>query len=790
VEDTTVRDVDRLYAGAEASFTKWEVVKDLVDEMIDLMLNYRQSGHPGGSRSKVHSTLALMLSGAMRWDVLRPWRTWSDRFVLSAGHTIPLVYACLAVLNEAMRARHKLTGEEEFAFPSDGKYALTWEDLLVLRRHKGLPGHAEMEGKTLFLKWNTGPSGHGMPCAAGEAVALKRAGAGEVKVFAVEGEGGLTPGASHETRNTAWGLGLDNLVFLIDWNDYGIDDNAISSVVHGTPHDWFASYGWRINGTEHGSEWGPVTRAVLEAAHGGDGDHQPAMAWFKTRKGRGYLKYDNKSHGAAHPIHSEPFWTLRKEFMEKYGVEYEGVDEPAPTDAEALRAQATRNFETALSVLYRDEDLVRYLSDRLLELARSVPERIDGFNLGGKGAALLKDQKLLDFESYPETMWAKPGEQQPNRTALAKWGSWVNSYARKHYDRPLFLACSADLAESTNIAGFMKGWDDVEGWGWYKRDKNLEGTLLPQEITEFTNAGLCVGIASVNMADDPMQEFNGLYAACSTYGSFSYLKYGPMRLFSQLAQDCDLKVGKVLWIAGHSGPETAEDSRTHFGIFAPGVTQLFPDGHVIDLHPWEHNEVPVVIAAALREQAPIVALHLTRPKIEIPDREALGMDSHFAAAKGAYVLRPFRDGKPRMGTVFVQGTSTTANLVKVLPELTAAGLNVKVVAAISPQLFALQDRAWQERVASDADRWDAMVISNRSMRVTRDWVANRVVADYSLTSDWDDRWRTGGTVDEVVAEAHLSPEHILEGIERFAKEREQRIGRLRELVDAAARHDG
>jgi transketolase len=789
VKDTTATDVDRMYAEAEASFAKWEVVKDLVDEMIDLMLNYRQSGHPGGSRSKVHATLALMLSGAMRWDVLRPWRTWSDRFVLSAGHTIPLVYACLSVLNEAMRARHELTGEEDFAFPADGKYALTWEDLLDLRRNKGLPGHAEMEGKTLFLKWNTGPSGHGMPCAAGEAVALKLAGASEVKVFAVEGEGGLTPGASHETRNSAWGLGLDNLVFLIDWNDYGIDDNAISTVVNGTPEDWFASYGWRITGTEHGSEWGPVARSVLEAARGDNPGKVPSMAWFRTRKGRGYLKYDNKSHGAAHPIHSEPFWQLRKQFMEKYGVRYEGVDEPAPSDAEALRAQATRNFEIAMSVLNRDEELVRYVSDRLLEIARSVPDAVEGFNLGGDGAALYEDDKLFDFESYPEAMWAKPGEQQPNRAALSKWGAWVNSYARKNYGRPLFIACSADLADSTNISGFMKGWEDVEGWGWYQRDDNPRGTLLPQEITEFTNAGLCVGIASVNMADDPMQGFNGLWAACSTYGSFSYLKYGPMRLFSQLAQDCDLEVGKVIWIAGHSGPETAEDSRTHFGIFAPGVTQLFPEGHVIDVHPWEHNEVPVVIAAALREKAPILALHLTRPKIEIPDREALGMDSHFAAAKGAYILRPYKDGQPRMGTVFVQGTSTTANLVKVLPELDSAGLNVKVVAAISPQLFALQDAAWRERVASAADRWDAMVISNRSLRVTSDWIDNPVVAEYSMTSDWDDRWRTGGTVDEVVAEARLSPEHILEGIERFAREREQRIGRLRELVDAAERHD-
>jgi hypothetical protein len=170
-----------------------------------------------------------------------------------------------------------------------------------------------------------------------------------------------------------------------------------------------------------------------------------------------------------------------------------------------------------------------------------------------------------------------------------------------------------------------------------------------------------------------MQAFQGFWGACSTYGSFSYLKYGPMRLFSQLAQDGELKMGKVLWVAGHSGPETAEDSRTHFGIFETAVTQLFPEGHVIDLHPFEYNEVPVVLAAALKEKAPIVALHLTRPAIPIPDREALGMPSHFEAARGAYVLRPFAPGVPRGGTVFVQGTTTTANVVKILPELARAG---------------------------------------------------------------------------------------------------------------------
>jgi transketolase len=626
-----------------------------------------------------------------------------------------------------------------------------------------------------------------MPCAAGEALALKRAGCGEVKVFAVEGEGGLTPGASHETRNTAWGLGLSNLVFLVDWNDFGIDDHAVSSVVHGTPRTWFEPYGWRVVGTEQGSEWSPVTRAVLDASRGDNPGNVPNMAWFKTRKGRGYLKYDNKSHGSPHGINSEQFWELQKQFMTKYGVEFDGVDQPAPEDPEELRAQAARNFETAIGVLGRNDALVDYLSDRLLAIAAQVPDQMEGIKIGGRGAYLFEDERLYDFRNYPESLYAKPGESQPNRAALAKWGAWVNSFARREYGRPAFLACSADLADSTNISGFGKGYDDVEGWGWYNRDTNPDGVLLPQEITEFTNAGLCVGAASVNFASDPKSEFNGFWTGCSTYGSFSYLKYGPMRLFSQLAQDCDLKVGKVVWIAGHSGPETAEDSRTHFGVFAPGVTQLFPEGHVIDLHPWEYNEVPVVLAAALRTDAPIVALHLTRPKITIPDRDKLGIASHFEAARGAYVIREFRKKEPKCGTVFVQGTSTTANLIEILPELDKAGLNVKIVAAISPQLFRLQDPDYKEKVVSLADRWDAMVISNRSKRVTQDWITHPIVEQYSLTSDWDDRWRTGGSVDEVIAEAHLSPQHILDGIERFVRDRDKRLAALRGVIAAVQR---
>jgi len=774
--------LDTRYAELSQHFAHWEKVKDLIDQFIDLTLNLRQSGHPGGSRSKVHALVVTLLSGVMRWDIRHPEKRFGDRFILAAGHTIPLIYATLAVFSEALRIKHQQTGDPRYLIPGEGRFAVYPEDLLRLRRNRGLPGHAEMEGKSLFIKFNTGPSGHGSPAAAGEALALQRAGAAGGKVFVFEGEGGFTAGASQEVRNSAWGLGLDNLFYVLDWNDFGIDDYRISSVVHGTPTDWFASYGWRVLGSEQGSEWGPVTRLLLELVEGPNPDHVPSAGWIKTRKGRGYGVLDNKSHGVPLPMNSPAFWETKRPFAEKYGVQFAGFGQAAPATADEQRAQTWANIQQVVQVLRDDQALVDYLADTLVALGESVPADISTFNLRTNP---IHDERLYDFEHYPVEMYVAPGTKIANRAALAKWGAWVNAFCAKEYGRPLFLAASADLAESTNLAGFARAWGDFPGYGWYNRASNPSGVLLPQEITEFTNAGIMAGLVTVNFADDPWHDFNGFYGTCSTYGSFIYLKYGPMRLLSQLAQDCQLQVGKVLWVAGHSGPETADDSRTHFGIFSPGVTQLFPDGQIINLHPWEHNEVPVVIAAALRQKAPIVALHLTRPPIPVPDRAALGLPSHFAAARGAYVLRDYRPGK-RLGTVIVQGTSAVNNVLQILPELERRGLNVKIVAAISPELFALQPAEYRHAVLSPADWLDSMGITTQARRLLGDWLFTKTAAEYTLSADWDNRWRTGGTVDEVLEEAHLSPPWLLAGIERFVRDREQRLVALRAAVDEAS----
>ena len=96
-------------------------------------------------------------------------------FILVAGHTAPLVYATLSVFNEALRVMHEKTGDDKYLVGGGAERMMTWEDLLGFRNVGGLPGHVEMAEKNLFVKFNTGPSGHGAPVCAGEAVALKRA---------------------------------------------------------------------------------------------------------------------------------------------------------------------------------------------------------------------------------------------------------------------------------------------------------------------------------------------------------------------------------------------------------------------------------------------------------------------------------------------------------------------------------------------------------------------------------------------------------------------------------------
>jgi len=132
----------------------------------------------------------------------------------------------------------------------------------------------------------------------------------------------------------------------------------------------------------------------------------------------------------------------------------------------------------------------------------------------------------------------------------------------------------------------------------------------------------------------------------------------------------------------------------------------------------------------------------------------------------------------------VQGPSSTMNLVKQLPRLDETGINVKVISAISEELFDRQPAAYRTSVLPEEALYDLMVVSTGTRRVWPIRGVGPLTDEYSLTSDWDDRWRSGGLELEVIEEAHLDPVSIFNAIQRFAGEREQRLARQRNFVVA------
>jgi transketolase len=131
-----------------------------------------------------------------------------------------------------------------------------------------------------------------------------------------------------------------------------------------------------------------------------------------------------------------------------------------------------------------------------------------------------------------------------------------------------------------------------------------------------------------------------------------------------------------------------------------------------------------------------------------------------------------------------QGSSATFNLVSVLPRLEQAGINVKVIAAISEELFDHQPETYQNAVLPPEARQDLMFVTGGTRRM---WPLRNVgpqADEYSLTADWDNQWLTGGLELDVITEAHLDKDSILAGVKRFAEERSRRLDQQRSALEA------
>jgi transketolase len=789
---------------------------------LTLLGNYAQTGHFGGPLAYTPFNVAAHLVGpelgGLRYDYRRPKHPYGDKFMLAAGHCAPTCYALWMILGQALYRKHQATGDKRYHVAPD--VAMLPVDALGFRRGAGalktlrgiraLSGHIESIDVTNDV--NGGPSGVGIATAAGKAAFWDIIGApmGTPKILAFEGEFAMTEGHAQEIKTQAMALqvGKRLRIFLSD-NNAGIDDSLIGGVIPSKFKgyrlvDQWTSYGWNVFTLADGHDYEQIV-GVLEKMETWDpADRRPMIVIGTTTKGYWPGAVNGKIPGAgdqvvgypSHPyamkMNSEYFVSLAQTFEKRYGVEFAGIRKGAVTDPAERLVQFKTNIDVVMSVLDKN-GLGDWLADRLVQIGDSVKdelptradvkhdpfldERLRVANLPEEPQTLTVRNPVSGAEKQLKVaLFRNAGEVAGARRGISEIVKWINYVTD---NRVVTLA--ADLSESINL-------EHGSIWGHYDPETNPVGTRLKAAIQEAGNASSAIGLVSQNASVDP-DKFAGVWAVSGTYGAFTPLMYTPARVWSQQNQDSKFRTGVLHILAGHSGPETAADARTHFGIFAPQVWKLFPRDQTIHLSFWDYNDVaPGYFAAAeiaaREKKVGIITIEVARPDFKVADRSTFADTDVRAAAKGLYVIRDFTPGKPKHGYVVAQGSSSTFNLVSVLPRLEQAGINVKVIAAISEELFDRQPEAYRNAVLPLEARQDLMFVMSGTRRMWPLRNVGSLTDEYSLTADWGNQWLTGGLEADVIAEAHLDPASILAGVQRFAQDRAKRLTRQRALLDS------
>jgi transketolase len=808
-----------------------------------LLGNYAQTGHFGGPLACTPYNVAAHLAGpelgGMRYDYRRPKHPFGDKFMLAGGHNVPTCYALWMIMGQALARRYEATGDRRYHV--DPQIAMLPIDALGFRRGAGamrtllqdhglenhplfaqakgrgiraLAGHAESTDVTNDV--NGGPSGVGVATAAGKAAFWDFIGAGHSpKIIAIEGEFAMTEGHAQELKTQALALQVGKrLRILLSENNAGIDDALLGGVIarkydgYNLVEQWI-SYGWNVFTLKDGNNYGQVVATLKSMEDWDPADRRPMIVIGKTTKGYWPGAIDGKipgygdqvvsyrSHPYAMKMNSEYFVALARTFEERYGVQFAGIREGPVSDPRERLIQFKTNIDVVMSVLDRN-GLGDWLADRLAALGDTVTDDAPGLadvgfkitpdpflddrlrvaNLPVEPQSVTASNRLSGAQKQVSvTLFRKPGEMAGARRGVSEVIKWLNNVTDNR-----FLTLAADLSESINV-------EHGSLWGHYDPELNPLGTRMKAAIQEAGNVSTAIGLVSQSASVDPAK-FSGVWALSGTYGAFTPLMYTPARVWSQQNQDSRFRMGVLHILVAHSGPETAADGRTHFGIFAPQVWKLFPRGQVIHLNFWDYNDVaPGYFAAAeIAARDPkvgIIILEVARPDFPVADRSKFADTDLKSAAKGLYVIRDFAPGRPRHGYVIAQGSSATVNLISVLPRLEQAGVNVKVIAAISEELFDRQPQEYRHAVLPPNANYDLMVVSTGTRRMWPVRDVGPLTDAYSLTSDWDNQWLTGGLEPDVIAEAHLDAGSILAGVQRFAQEREQRMARQRALLGVA-----
>ena len=225
------------------------------------MLVEAGSGHPGGSLSAADIVTALYFH-KMNHD---PKDLNRDRFVLSKGHAVPVLYA---------------------AFVKAGY--LEEAEVMTLRkinsRIQGHPDHVRLP----LLETSAGSLGIGLSMAQGMALASKINGK-KFTSYCMLGDGEIQEGQIWEAAMSAPKFQLDNLVGILDYNGGQIDGPTRDIMDIEPIADKWRAFNWHVM-TIDGHNISEIIMALNEADYV---KGKPVMIIANTVKGKGVSFMEN-----------------------------------------------------------------------------------------------------------------------------------------------------------------------------------------------------------------------------------------------------------------------------------------------------------------------------------------------------------------------------------------------------------------------------------------------------------------------------------------------------------------
>ncbi|MFD5141794.1 transketolase [Streptomyces sp. NPDC058401] len=241
----------------EPALGRMEVHAHRIREHVVEMCAGPEGGHLGGSLSAVEILVALFFH-TMNLDPGDPeWRE-RDAFVLSKGHAAMALYAALA-------ERNFIAPEEIATFCRPGSRLSTHVNVAV-------PG----------VEFATGSLGHGLALANGTAWAQRQSADEPARTYVLVGDGELQEGSVWEAAQVGRALDADNLVVVIDANEFQ-QTGAVREVSDGAPiAGRWAGFGWHTVEVD-GHDLAALCAAFDEAAR----TKGPTAVVCRTQKAKG-----------------------------------------------------------------------------------------------------------------------------------------------------------------------------------------------------------------------------------------------------------------------------------------------------------------------------------------------------------------------------------------------------------------------------------------------------------------------------------------------------------------------